>query len=158
MPQIKKNPKKINPFTFEAPFLDLLPALFRGTKFSCQNLKYLSLSFHQGIGDALVSHTLENFPELMECHPRYVTFLSRETNGCVSPFSQCKNMTTLSIDCCTPDIGKCVVNGTLTRLSIRHKLIDDCPFKVQMSTANLSWDVKCLIFLGFFFSAHSVVH
>jgi hypothetical protein len=108
-------------------------------------IKYLNLSFHSSRGEVVISHSLD-LPELTHCLLRYVSFSSNDKNNHLEPFSSCKKLKILIIDCCNL-IGETklfVSNENLYKLIIRFGT-DFLPLpKIQMHTPSL----KMFTFVG----------
>jgi len=118
---------------------------------SCRFLKHLELSFRETRGKVIFSHTL-NLPELTYCHLKEVSFSSNDENTCVNPFSGCKKLNTLIIDCCNL-IGTqklFVSNDNISNLIIRFDRGCVYKYKIQMNTPNL----KTFTFVGHFGYPH----
>jgi hypothetical protein len=105
---------------------------------SCSSIKYLNLSFHSTRGKVILSNTLD-LPELTYCRLKKVSFSSNDENSCVNPFSGCKKLITLIIDCCSL-IEKqtlLVSNDQLSKLIIRFDKSFVFNYKIQMHTPSL---------------------
>lgn len=114
---------------------------------SGHSLKYLSLTLYRIGGKSILPHTL-NLPQLEVCYLRDLTFSSNDDdNGnFVEPFSGCKKLETLVLDCCDlldrdKDKNKtlCVVNDSVTRLTIRFGIEMYDPCKVQIQAPNVKY-------------------
>jgi hypothetical protein len=104
----------------------------------CSFIKHLNLSFHSTRGKVILSNTLD-LPELTYCRLKKVSFSSNDENSCVDPFSGCKKLITLIIDCCSL-IEKqtlLVSNDQLSKLIIRFDKSFVFNYKIQMHTPNL---------------------
>jgi hypothetical protein len=104
----------------------------------CSFIKHLNLSFHSTRGKVILSNTLD-LPELTYCRLKKVSFSSNDENSRVDPFSGCKKLITLIIDCCSL-IEKqtlLVSNDQLSKLIIRFDKSFVFNYKIQMHTPNL---------------------
>jgi len=112
---------------------------------SCRFLKHLELSFRKTRGKVIFSQNLDLL-ELTYCHLKEVSFSSSDENTCVNPFSRCKKLSTLIIDCCNL-IGTEILfvsNDNISNLSIRFDKGCVYKYKIQMNTPNL----KTFTFVG----------
>ncbi|XP_061368828.1 F-box/LRR-repeat protein 13-like [Gastrolobium bilobum] len=107
--------------------------------FSCHSLTSLDLSLRHCRGKAILPKTLD-LPELINCHLRKVAFSSSDDyNGPAEPFSNCKKLRTLVIDCCTLHEAESlyILNENVVNLTVRFNILNCHPSNVQICTPNL---------------------
>ncbi|WJX13930.1 hypothetical protein P8452_04264 [Trifolium repens] len=103
-------------------------------------IKYLNLSFRSARGKIVISHSLD-LPELTHCLIRKVSFSSYDENNHLEPFSSCKKLSILIIDCCDliGETNLFVSNENLYKLILRFGT-DFLPLpKIQMDTPSLKF-------------------